>query len=157
MTTSKILRRIAALGIIGAALAGCSPIVNTRGNLAEADRLAEIRPGITTREDVASLLGSPSSTGTFDRNTWFYIGQRTEQTAFFTPDVVERKVVQIRFDDAGLVQEVRQLDQDDGQEVAIVDRKTPTAGRELGIIEQILGNVGRFNSNRSGTRAPPRI
>ncbi|HEV7369497.1 outer membrane protein assembly factor BamE, partial [Arenibaculum sp.] len=75
------------------ALAACSPTVNTRGNLLEADRLAQVQPGTSTQDDVAALLGSPSSVGTFDPNVWYYIGQRTEKTAFFRPDVAERKVV----------------------------------------------------------------
>ncbi|WP_207478956.1 outer membrane protein assembly factor BamE [Arenibaculum pallidiluteum] len=157
MTSKTLLRNATALGLLGLALAACSPTVNTRGNLAEADRLQQIQPGVSTRDQVAALLGSPSSTSTFDRNTWYYIGQRTEQTAFFNPEIIERKVIQIRFDDTGRVQEMKQLDASDGHEVALVERRTPTAGRELGILEQILGNVGRFNNNRGATRpgAPP--
>lgn len=135
------------------ALAACSPTVNTRGNLLEADRLAQVQPGTSTQDDVAALLGTPSSVGTFDPNVWYYIGQRTEKTAFFRPDVAERKVVVLRFDETGVLDEMRELDAADGQEVEIVDRRTPTAGKELTVIEQILGNLGRFNDG-AGAPAP---
>ena len=32
----------------------------------------------------------------------------------------------------------------DGRRVAIVDRQTPTRGRELSLLEQLLGNIGRL-------------
>jgi outer membrane protein assembly factor BamE (lipoprotein component of BamABCDE complex) len=144
----KFLSRVATAGALCLALGACTATVDTRGNIAEADRLRQIRPGVSTRDDVMALLGTPSSTGTFDPGTWYYIGQRTEKTAFFRPDVVERKVVVVRFDPQGTVRELNQLDAGDGMEVALVDRKTPTAGKELGMVEQILGNVGRFSGNQ---------
>jgi outer membrane protein assembly factor BamE (lipoprotein component of BamABCDE complex) len=148
-----ILYRIAAAGILASALAACSPTVDTRGNIAETDRLSLIQPGVTTQEEVAGILGSPSSVGTFDPNVWYYIGQRTEKTAFFHPDIVERKVVVLHFDQQGVVRDVGTLDKADGQEIALVERSTPTAGKELGFFEQILGNIGRFGGG-STTRQP---
>lgn len=145
-----ILHRLAAAGLVAAALSACSPTVDTRGNIAEADRMALIQPGVSTQEEVAGILGSPSSIGTFDPNVWYYIGQRTEKTAFFNPDIVERKVVVVHFDEQGVVRDLGTLDQADGQEIALVDRRTPTAGKELGFFEQILGNIGRFGGNAPG-------
>jgi hypothetical protein len=36
------------------------------------------------------------------------------------------------------------LDEEESQEVTLVSRQTPTAGHKLSILEQLLGNVGRF-------------
>ena len=36
------------------------------------------------------------------------------------------------------------LDKNSGRAFQVVDRKTPTRGKELTILEQLLGNVGRF-------------
>ncbi|GEO41264.1 hypothetical protein SAE02_54120 [Skermanella aerolata] len=148
------LRHVFAAGFMGLALAACSPSVDTRGNLADKDRLQQIQPGVSTRDDVAAVLGTPSTMGTFDPNTWYYIGARTEKTAFFRPDTVERKIVVVKFDEAGTVADVHQLDQNAGQEVELVERTTPTAGRDLNFIEQMLGNVGRFSGGNGGFRQP---
>ena len=69
---------------------------------------------------------------------------RTSRFAFLDPEILERNVLVVRFDERGIVQRVEHLDKNDGREVQIVDRKTPTRGKELTVIEQLLGNVGRF-------------
>ncbi|WP_448203468.1 outer membrane protein assembly factor BamE [Azospirillum sp. sgz302134] len=154
--TRSIPSALCAIAFLGLAVSACSPTMATRGNLTDADRLAEIKAGQTRREDVAGILGTPTSVGTFDPNVWYYIGQKTEKVAFFRPEVVERRVVIVHFDDAGVVSDVKQLDESNGQDIEIVDRTTPTAGRELGFLEQMLGNVGRFSAKDTKNKGPGR-
>lgn len=148
------LRHVSAACLLGLTVAACSPTIDTRGNLAEKARLDQIQPGVSTRDDVAVTLGTPSTVGTFDENTWYYIGARTEKTAFFQPEVVERKVVVVRFDENGTVADIKELDQSAGQQVELVERTTPTAGRDMNFIEQMLGNIGRFSGGQGGVRQP---
>jgi outer membrane protein assembly factor BamE (lipoprotein component of BamABCDE complex) len=145
MRSSHALAAAAALVL----LAGCSTFVDQRGNLPEADRLAEIKPGVTTREQVQQLLGTPSSTSTFDDQTWYYISKKTEQWAFMAPETLDQQVVAVDFDANGIVRDVRHRGLDDAKEVAMVDRATPTPGKTLGFLEQLFGNLGRFNTPES--------
>ena len=55
----------------------------------------------------------------------------------------------VRFDKKGVVQQVERLDKQDGRDVQVVDRKTPTRGKELTVLEQLLGNVGKFSGPES--------
>ena len=50
----------------------------------------------------------------------------------------------LRFDEGGLLSEVGTRDAGSGREVVLVSRETPTAGHSFTVIEQILGNIGRF-------------
>lgn len=154
--TRSIPSALCAFAFLGLAVSACSPSVATRGNLTDPDRLAEIKAGETRRDDVAGILGTPTSVGTFDPNVWYYIGQKTEKIAFFQPSVLERRVVIVHFDDAGVVSEVKQLDESNAQDIEVVDRTTPTAGREMGFLEQMLGNVGRFSAKDAKGRGPGR-
>jgi outer membrane protein assembly factor BamE (lipoprotein component of BamABCDE complex) len=129
---------------------GCTPTVDLRGNLPTPDNLAQIEPGKTSRDEVQALLGTPSATATFGGESWQYISARTETTAFFKPEVKERKVVSITFDRSGIVKEVVQRGLDDGIAVEAVDRETPTAGKELSILEQLVGNIGKFSKEPGG-------
>lgn len=130
----------------GPVLSACSPDVHTRGNLAKPAALDSIKIGESSRAQVVSALGTPSTTSLFDdQETWFYIGAQTQQFAVWPTEELSRQVVAIRFNDAGAVDSVRLLDKDDGSELSIVDRTTPTVGQEMSIIQQLLGNIGRFS------------
>jgi outer membrane protein assembly factor BamE (lipoprotein component of BamABCDE complex) len=150
------IRRIPLSAALGMALAAsgliaCSPTVDQRGNLPEPDKLAEIRPGATTRDEVAKILGTPSSTAVFDNKTWYYISRRTKQIAFFDPDVVDQQVYIVNFDERGVVKAVDHRDLKDGREIEPAPGATPAPGRELTFLEQVIGNVGRFNKSAGTT------
>ncbi len=133
---------------IGAALAAaclvaaCSPPIEARGNILDDDSIAEITPGVHTRDNVTQVLGTPSSVASFDKNTWYYIGGQTERIAFFKPQVIDQQVVAIKFDESGTVSEIRRYTLKDGKEVEIVARETPTRGRELSFMRSLLGSIG---------------
>lgn len=128
-----------------AALAGCAADVAQRGNLPAAEKLAEIQPGSTTREDVTKLLGTPSSTGVFDDKSWYYISRRTKQVSFFAPSVLDQQVYVIDFDDKGVVKKVDHKNLKDARNITPAPGATPAPGRELSFLEQVIGNVGKFN------------
>jgi len=149
-------RALAALGVaaFGLALAACSPRVTANGNLPDSERLAQIAPGKQTRQQVQQLLGSPSSVTAFNGETWFYISQRTETVAFFRPEINDRKVVVIRFDQKGVVEEVETLGLESARNLQPVERTTPTAGNEMTVIEQMVGNFGRFARKDEKKQSP---
>ncbi|MFA7430021.1 MAG: outer membrane protein assembly factor BamE [Rhodospirillaceae bacterium] len=155
MTSKHTLRSLfpalAVLAPMAVALAACSPDVTPRGNMPSPSVLAQVVPGETSRPQVVSLLGTPSSTSLFDGGeVWYYIGARTTQYGVFQTEELERSVIAIQFDDAGRVDQMTSLDKDDGTEVVLVNRTTPTAGNELNVFQQMLGNVGRFNKEAGG-------
>ena len=127
------------------AVSACAPRIELRGNLPDPERLSEISPGEQSRDEVAEILGSPSSIAMFDSETWYYVSQRTETVAFFEPEIKERNVVVLQFDKKGIVSTVQTLGVDDGQNVLPIERTTPTSGSTLSLWDQIFGNFGRFN------------
>ncbi len=146
-TISQWLRPLgmAAAGIsLTLSLSSCAAQVSNHGNTVESDRIAQIVPGLSSQQDVEALLGSPSSVSVLDGQEWYYIGSRYSTVAFFAPDVVERQVLTITFDADGVVESVDSLDAGNGREVQLVKRETRTRGNDLTIVQQLLGNVGRF-------------
>ena len=126
-------------------LGACAPRIDTRGNQIHADDIAAIEPGQSTRNQILDRLGSPSSKGQFGTEVWYYISELTETTAFFAPEVKDRQIVVIQFNEAGVVASVHTVDESSGEVVALAPGETPTAGNTLNIIEQIMSNLGRFN------------
>ena len=141
-------KRRAAATVLGAvilavALGACAPKTALRGNLPRAYQLEQIEVGQQRKQEVARILGSPSTAGAFDDSVWYYISRRTETWAFFGEDVIEQQVLALYFDERGVLQHMETYTQDDARDIAASDRTTPTAGRELGFFEQIFGNLGR--------------
>lgn len=133
---------IAAAGLL---LAACSSQLATHGDQIDPDRLAQVRPGVHSRDDVAQLIGSPSSTSMFDGENWYYISDMVETRSIFDREVKERQVVTIRFDPQGIVREVDLFGLERGREVELVERETPSFGESVTFVDQVLGNFGRFN------------
>lgn len=140
----KLARAAIAAGLAFAVLAGCTPVLETHGNFSVEDDLGALQPGRANQDQVRQALGAPSAVATFDPNTWYYIGDRTRQISFFDPDLIERRILVFHFDDRGVVDSLDTLDGSAAQKIDLVERTTPTRGHELTILEQLIGNVGRF-------------
>ena len=135
---------IAAVSATLLATGACVPITNYSGFQAIDNRPADVKVAQDTKSTVMEKLGSPSATSTFDPNTWYYITQITDRVAFYKPRVAKRDVVAITFskDDEHVIA-VNTYTLKDGKVIAYNGRETPTRGRELSILEQLMGNLGR--------------
>jgi outer membrane protein assembly factor BamE (lipoprotein component of BamABCDE complex) len=126
------------------ALTGCATI-DIRGHEIDPEQLAKIEVGVTTKEQVSKMLGTPSSVSTFGNNTWYYMFEETARRAFLSPSVLKSNITRIEFDAQNRVQSLDSLTEKDMQVVSHITRQEPTAGHSFGVLEQIFGNVGRFN------------
>ena len=127
-----------------ASLSACAPIQSYSGFQTIDSDPKDVKVGTDTKSTVRGRLGSPSATSTFDNNTWFYMNQMKSRVAFQRPSIVARNVVAITFNkESEVVTGVNSYTLKDGKVIAFNGRETPTRGRELTILEQLLGNVGR--------------
>jgi outer membrane protein assembly factor BamE (lipoprotein component of BamABCDE complex) len=158
MFVSDVIRRRGVLPLLATlsgalVIASCAPTVEQRGNLPNPEKLAEIHAGTTTKDEVVKVLGTPSSVSVFNNDkSWYYISRRTAQTAFFDPAVLDQQVYVINFDNQGVVKTVDHKVLQDGHEITPVARATPAPGRELSFLEQLIGNLGKFNG---GAKSAP--
>ncbi len=145
-----------ALGLL-VALPGCSvfdaPVVQ-RGNRVTEDQLKEITPGVQTRQDVQTLLGSPTQTSTFGDPTWYYISSNTRQRPGRELMVTDQQTVSITFDQNGVVRAVKVIGEDEGKPVPMVSRVTPTPGNDRSLLQALFGNVGRIGPGASIPTSP---
>ena len=153
----SVSHRALILAAAAALAAGaCAPQVGRHGFQPVDVQPSEIAVGTDTRATVTERLGSPSAVSTFEPNVWYYVSQTTERYTYLPQEVSQRSVTAITFDEGtGAVTEVRNLTLEDGQQIAYSDRETPTRGRELTVLEQLLGNVGRQRLPNSDEDLPP--
>jgi len=155
------MRRTVSLGTFPLALAivmlaACDNIADLRGFAPTPGTVDKLEVGTQSREDVQRLVGSPSSVATFNPNVWYYISEKQEYWGPSRPWISEQSVIQITFNESGRVQNIKYFDLKDAQNITMVARITPTSGKELTVLEQILGNVGKFSGPRqSGNPGAP--
>lgn len=125
-------------------MTGCTPSTATRGNYLFDDDIQSIQPMVSTEFDVLNILGTPTSKAVFDDSTWYYVGLKTEKESFFDEKVTDRRVYKITFDDSKFVKSIEQMD-GEAIDVPVASRVTPTSGNEVTAIQQIIGNIGKFN------------
>lgn len=140
---------IASIAIL--ALSACEPKVAERGKQVLAEVAAKIEPNVTTRPEVALMLGAPSAVGQFGDKAWYYVSQRKEGLAFFAPEVVDSNVLRLTFN-GDIVETVKNYNQSDSRDISFVGRVTPTEGQEYGFIEQLIGNIGKFNQQQDSVK-----
>lgn len=146
------MRRLLLCSLALASLAACSVIEaprTLRGAQVDQDELKQLVVGVSTKKDVESLIGSPTVKGTFD-DRWIYISQTTHTRVGQLPGVDKQQVVQLSFDQGGVLRDIEQRGMKDAKPVSMVSRTTPSPGSEASFMQQLLGNVGRFNAGGLG-------
>ena len=124
-----------------------------RGNRVTPDQLGEITPGVQTKADVRTVLGSPTQTGMFGDSEWYYISSNTRQQPAGQLAVSDQQTVVVEFDRAGVVRSVRTLDGADMRPVQMVSRETPVPGNERTLLQALFGNIGRFGAGALGAQS----
>lgn len=149
--------RLSAAALALSVAAACAPVTTYSGFRPERNDvvLADPQVGVDTRTTVQARFGSPSTTAVFDQTAWYYISSVQQRIAFYTPETTERSVMVVRFD-GDTVAGVEKFGMERGRIIAYNDEETPTRGRELGIIEQLLGNVGAPTTRSEDEQGPRR-
>ena len=140
--------RPAACLLLASLLGACSALQaspQVRGNRVDAAQLKDLVPGTSTRVDVTSLIGSPTAKAAFDDNTWIYISEVTQPRVGRIQGVKSQDVVEMTFDDGGVLRNISHMSQADAQPVTVVARTTPSPGSESSFMQQLLGNIGKFS------------
>ena len=126
------------------------PAPTLRGNKIDPEAMKELTPGTSTKSDVSAIIGSPTARDSFDDNTWLYISELTQPRIGRTLGELKQNVVVLNFNDQGVLSGVKTYDKDDSLPVSVIARTTASPGTEASFMQQLLGNIGRFNPAGAG-------
>jgi outer membrane protein assembly factor BamE (lipoprotein component of BamABCDE complex) len=140
MTRTQL--RIITVALAAASLGGCAGTRTHKGAVLDPQLVSSIQAGVDNKASVTKLLGTPTFTGQFTPDDWYYVSRSTRQFAFRNPRPYKTTVLHLKFDPAGNVSSV----QNSGQELVLnldpTKRKTPTLGRERSFFEELFGGIG---------------
>ena len=139
------LTRIAATLLVCAALAACSPQITVHGYIPTESELATVEPGIDTQSSIEERLGRPTNTGLLTDTDWYYIQTTFEQLTYNPPEITDRQVVAIGFDETGVVTEVARYGLEDGRIIDLNTRVTVTGGQRRGVLGRIFSSILNFD------------
>lgn len=154
-TKNQSMRRAVPLALALLAVAACESSTAIRGFAPSPGSVDKLEVNTQSREDVQRLIGSPSAVATFNPNVWYYISQKQESWGPKRPWISEQNVIQITFNDSGRISSLKYYDLEDAKDITMVARITPTSGKELTVLEQLLGNVGKFTGPAKQTGGNP--
>ena len=145
---APVLLSLAAAGLLGAALAGCSmgsgfalSTNKIQGYAISQDALAQIRVG-QSQELVAVVLGSPQTINAFNEGVaWYYVQTKVNETAFGMTSVQDRTVLAIYFDKNKRVADKAVYSLKDGKVFTIEGRKTPSYGEDKSFLQSLIESV----------------
>lgn len=130
-------------------IAGCQTHETiSHGAVITQDQIDLIPVG-SSKDQVLLALGTPSTTGAFDNEIFYYISQKKQRKyAYQKGKVVDQRVLAVYFDEESTVSQVADYGIQDGKVFDFVSRTTPTGGRDLTFLGQIL------SGQRSPTTGP---
>lgn len=127
------------------ALSACqTQNVISHGYQVDEQTLALVPEG-SSRDQVLLSLGTPSTTNqnTDGTETMYYISQTKKRpVAFMQPKVVEQRVLAIYLNQESTVERIANYGLKEGKVFDFIRRVTPTGGRELSFLTQLLGAAG---------------
>lgn len=133
----------AALIAGGLVLAGCVATTQQHGYVLSETALDQIPVG-SSREQVLIVLGTPSTTATIGGEIFYYISQKTQRGArFMRAKVTEQRVLAVYFDAEQRVERIADFGLQDGKVFDFISRTTPTGGKDLNFITQMIEGIGR--------------
>ena len=127
-------------------MAACTAVYRNHGYVPADDELSALAVGVDTRETVAAAVGRPTSVGVLDGGGWYYVQSRFRTFAYRAPEEIERQVLAISFDEAGLVENIERFGLQDGRVVTLSRRVTDSNIKGVGFLRQLFGNFGNLDA-----------
>ena len=140
----KRMRGAVLAALLGSVAVACSPTIRQHGYAPDDELLAEVQVGQDTRADVAQKIGRPVTDSLFDENGWYYVSSTLSHYTYNDPEVVDRRIVAVTFDENDVVADISTYGVEDGRVINLATQTTPTHGRQLTILQQVIGNIGRI-------------
>ncbi|MDF1872621.1 outer membrane protein assembly factor BamE [Vannielia sp.] len=142
------LARSIFLGTLVLSLTACGARYRNHGWTPSDQDLADVVVGQDTRESVAETIGTPAATGVLENSGYYYLSARVKRVGPREPEFVDRQLVAVRFDEAGVVSNVERFTLQDGNVVALSRRETDSNIAGVSFLRQLLGNLGRFTADQ---------
>lgn len=123
----------------------CSATYRNHGYMPPEEDLQNLVVGVDTRATVDDVVGPPSLSGVLADGDYYYVRSRVREYGMYRPQVIERRVLAISFNDDDTIANIEEFGLEDGQIVPIARRVTDSSVIKNGFLRQMLSNIGALN------------
>ena len=124
---------------------GCAATYRNHGYVPPEEDLQNLVVGVDSRATVDDVIGPPSLSGVLADGNYYYVRSRVREYGMFRPQVVERRVLAISFNDNDTIANIEEFGLEDGQVVPLARRVTDSSVVSNGFLRQLLSNIGNIN------------
>lgn len=143
--TAMIHRLVCGLALFGLlAATACTATYENHGYVPPEQDLQQLVVGIDTRGTVDDVVGPPSLSG-MDDGDYYYVRSRQRTFGMFRPEMVERQVLAISFNDDDTIANIERFGLEEGRVVPLARRVTDSSVVNNGFLRQLLGNLSNIN------------
>ena len=96
-----------------------------------------------TKTSLIQAIGKPFATLAYNDNNWYYIAYKTTQYGFGKRKYTNLRIVEIIFDGEA-VKDIKEYDDKTIHQIAYNKKATQIEYKDLSIIDQFIGNIGKF-------------
>ncbi len=104
------------------------------GNNVSEENYQKLRINRISKLEIEKMLGSPNFTATFDDNAWYYLYENRTKFLFFPYKIVDRNLVELKFNKSGILIKKTRKTLKDGRKIAYQERETPIFSKERNTI-----------------------
>ena len=128
--------------ILSLVVVACVNTLSVHGAVIDEDNIARLSIGNTTRSQALRLLGTPSSYADEAQQEWLYITIEKLEPPLRRPRIIKRDVLWLEFtrdENRFILTGIDRFTATDENIIASSPRITPSVGRKLTFIEDLLG------------------
>ncbi len=144
----RAIKQVALALLVLSIAAACARLSESHGYIPEQAALDEVVVGQDTTQTAGLILGRPGTNGIVDARGWYYVRSDYERFLWRAPKEVNRQVVAVSFDEAGVIENVERFGLEEGQVVVLSRRVTTSNTRGVSFLRQLFSNLGNFDAGQ---------
>lgn len=127
------------------AVNSCASRLDKHGFMFEFSDHEMLQEGITTKERVLKMMGSPTLISDLDHDeAWIYFAEDLKGFLFLKPEIVERNILVIRFE-SDTIRELKKISlENETKNLQFVADYTMVDSHKVGFFKSIFSNVGQI-------------
>ncbi|MDJ1257423.1 MAG: outer membrane protein assembly factor BamE [Candidatus Midichloria sp.] len=129
----------------------CTKDIRYHGYNLDKEVIKKIVPMKSTLNEVIENLGSPTTATLYGEPKFFYINHKYKRRLFLNPALIDQNILQISFTQGGTVTSIERYSFSDVKSFRFDEASTYLPGNNIGVLQQIIGNIGKYN-NADGMR-----